>query len=137
MVSYVSIMPTLLMAGIVAVVIGAGMSMFQETTEFGRNNSPSHPIQEDIASGNSMVWLVVFVTACIAAPIVEETMFRGVLFRHLRDASRRWGDGLSICLSVFLNSLIFASIHPQGIVGIPLLTTLAILYIHYVSLLRR
>ena len=70
--------------------------------------------------------LFVVLTACVAAPIVEETMFRGVLYRHLRDLTGGWQRWISIGFACLLNALIFASIHPQGALGIPMLMTLAI-----------
>jgi membrane protease YdiL (CAAX protease family) len=70
--------------------------------------------------------LLVFLTACVAAPIVEETMFRGVLYRHLRDWSAGQQRWMSVIFAALVNGLIFASIHPQGIFGIPVLATLAI-----------
>lgn len=85
-----------------------------------------HPIQDQIASGEFSVWIGVFLTACVAAPIVEETMFRGVFYRHLKDSSSHrplWSSVLFACL---INGLVFAAIHPQGLVGIPFLTLLAV-----------
>ena len=70
--------------------------------------------------------LFVVLTACVAAPIVEETMFRGVLYRHLRDLTGGWQRWISIGFACLLNALIFASIHPQGALGIQMLMTLAI-----------
>jgi len=71
---------------------------------------------------------MVFVSACIAAPVVEETMFRGVLYRHLRDWSQSWARWVSIAFSAILNGFVFAAIHPQGIMAIPLLMTLAMCF---------
>ena len=68
--------------------------------------------------------LLVF--AVIAAPIVEETAFRGVLYRHLRASSSILGTALSIFGSVLLVSFIFAAIHPQGWVAIPALMSIAV-----------
>ena len=65
-------------------------------------------------------------TASFVAPLVEETMFRGVLYRHLRDATWRWPPLVSIALAAGLNSFIFAAIHPQGLMAVPLLTALAL-----------
>ena len=55
-------------------------------------------------------------------------MFRGVLYRHLRDMSQRWARWSSVAFSALLNGFIFAAIHPQGIAGIPGLMTLAICF---------
>ena len=68
---------------------------------------------------------MVLLLAAVAAPIVEETMFRGVLYRHLRDATRSLGLLLSILVSATVNAFVFAVIHPQGWVAIPALMSLA------------
>jgi membrane protease YdiL (CAAX protease family) len=86
---------------------------------------PSHPIMNEVLGSNLWVWLQVFLVACIAAPIVEEIMFRGVLYRHLREASCRWGRVLSILFSALASSFVFAAIHPQGWLGISVLMALA------------
>ena len=82
---------------------------------------------QELAGENSLavIGLMVLV-ACVAAPIVEETMFRGVLYRHLRDwipGSGRWASVFFACL---VNSFVFAAIHPQGLMGIPVLGLLAV-----------
>jgi membrane protease YdiL (CAAX protease family) len=93
--------------------------------QVGGRNTPSHPIVFELANGSPAVILIVFVLACVAAPIIEETMFRGVLYRHLRDSTQAVRRIWSIAFSAGFNSLIFAAIHPQGLLGIPLLGTLA------------
>ena len=55
--------------------------------EFAPSNAPSHPIVFWVGHAGWWVWLEVLFVASIVAPIVEETMFRGVLYRHLRTAS--------------------------------------------------
>lgn len=55
--------------------------------------------------------------ACIWAPIVEETFFRGVLFGYLR---RRLHWSLAGISTAFL----FAVIHPQGWIAVPVLATI-------------
>ena len=86
---------------------------------------PAHPIITDLAQGHWWAKAQVLFVAVVAAPIVEETMFRGVLYRHLRDASARMGIVLSIVLSTFINTFVFAVIHPQGWVAMPALMALA------------
>ena len=126
LVSYTALIPFVLCAGVVSVMLGILLSSMQETNEFSSSTAGGHPIQEEIASGDPTTWLIVFITACVAAPVVEETMFRGVLYRHLRESTLGWRRYQSIGFAALFNSLIFASIHPQVLVGIPLLTTLAI-----------
>src|SRR4029450_3657123 len=55
-----------------------------------------------------------YALACVFAPVMEETMFRGALFHHLRQ---RWGWAPS----AIIVSTIFAMLHPQGWVAIPAL----------------
>jgi membrane protease YdiL (CAAX protease family) len=88
-------------------------------------NQPIHPIVEFIVHGSATDRLLVFFDACILAPIVEETMFRGVLYRHLRELSQRWAWFWSVVFSGTVVSFIFAAIHPQGLIAIPVLMALA------------
>lgn len=92
---------------------------------FTPGNSPAHPIVDDLARGSWRTWLQVLFVASVVAPFVEETMFRGVLYRQLREATGRWGGFLSAVLSATLVSFIFAVIHPQGLIAVPLLMALA------------
>ena len=69
--------------------------------------------------------LQVILLARVIAPIVEETMFRGVLYRHLREASHAWRWLPSVIFSGTVSSFIFAIVHPQGIVAVPVLMALA------------
>ncbi|MEE9294118.1 MAG: CPBP family intramembrane glutamic endopeptidase [Phycisphaerae bacterium] len=92
---------------------------------FAPMGGPAHPIISELAQGHWWVRVQVLFVAVVAAPIVEETMFRGVLYRHLRDASARMGIVLSILLSTFINTFVFAVIHPQGWVAMPALMALA------------
>ena len=74
---------------------------------------PSHPIIEEITSGGWRLG-VVYLLACVWAPVMEETTFRGALFNHLRG---RWGWTVSATIT----GLIFAAVHPQGWTLIPVL----------------
>jgi membrane protease YdiL (CAAX protease family) len=85
----------------------------------------AHPIVRYLAHGDWGVKLQILVVASVVAPLVEETMFRGVLFRHLREASRRWGTCLSFLGSATVVSFLFAVVHPQGLLAVPLLMSLA------------
>lgn len=87
---------------------------------------PTHPIIYWMREASWSGRLEVMLLACIAAPVVEETVFRGVLYRHLRQATRGWRLAASVGFSGLLNSLIFAAIHPQGLIAIPALAALAL-----------
>ena len=92
---------------------------------FTLDNVPAHPITEILAKPDTWVRFQVFLLACVMAPILEETMFRGVLYRHLRELTGRLGRGWSFVISALWVSFVFAVIHPQGLFGIPALMALA------------
>ncbi|MCA9213283.1 MAG: CPBP family intramembrane metalloprotease [Planctomycetales bacterium] len=87
---------------------------------------PSHPIDEWATNGSTGTYILVFVIAAVVAPILEETMFRGFLYRHLRDNSRFLKTTTSVLMSAVFSSFVFAVIHPQGWLTVPALTTMAI-----------
>jgi membrane protease YdiL (CAAX protease family) len=92
---------------------------------FGPTAGASHPIIVMVAGSDWWVRLQVFVLAAVIAPIVEETMFRGVLYRHLREATCGVRAVWSVLLSATVVSFLFAVIHPQGLVAVPALMALA------------
>jgi membrane protease YdiL (CAAX protease family) len=96
--------------------------------EFGPSNTPGHPIVFWASHAGWWVWLEVLFVASIIAPIVEETMFRGVLYRHLRAAASGWRPALSALGSAVMVSFVFAVIHPQGVLFIPILMALALAF---------
>jgi membrane protease YdiL (CAAX protease family) len=96
--------------------------------EFGPSNAPGHPIVFWVGQAGWWVWLEVLFVASVVAPIVEETMFRGVLYRHLRTASGGWRPALSVLFSAVVVSFLFAVIHPQGILAVPALMALALAF---------
>ena len=77
---------------------------------------PSHPIVNEI-SRDPIPMILIMGLACVWAPIVEETFFRGLLFGYLR---RRLHWSLAGVSTGFL----FAVIHPQGWIAVPVLATI-------------
>src|SRR5262249_49212544 len=61
------------------------------TESFDPVHLPSHPVVEYIIGHDWSTRLQILLLASVIAPIVEETMFRGVLYRHLREATAGWG----------------------------------------------
>jgi len=84
-------------------------------------------------SQTALQWLWIFVQAAVLAPIIEEFVFRGVLFKVLWQRTGR------VWLSAFVSGYLFAVIHPQFLGGIFPITVLgavlAIVYAHTRSLL--
>jgi membrane protease YdiL (CAAX protease family) len=81
--------------------------------------APEHPIVHELLSGSAWRVAAIYGLACVFAPVLEETMFRGALFHHLR---RRW----PWVASAPVTALIFAMLHPQGWVTVPALASIAI-----------
>ncbi len=109
---------TLLLMGIQGAMAGAPPT-------FAPSGGPAHPVITYMSGPDIGPKLLVLVLAAVCAPIVEETMFRGVLYRHLRGGTGRLGPALSIAFSTLANTFLFAAIHPQGFVAIPALMGLA------------
>ena len=55
--------------------------------------------------------------AVVIAPFVEEIMFRGVLYSWLRSFC-------SPLVSMLLSAILFAGLHPQGVIGLVPLTAI-------------
>ncbi len=89
---------------------------------------PSHPLVDWVIHGGWGVRVQLLIDACVVAPLVEETMFRGVLYRHLREASARAAPAASVLFSTAIASFLFAIIHPQGWVFVPVLGALAVAF---------
>lgn len=80
---------------------------------------PSHPIIERIlSSGTFMTQFAVFFGAVILAPIIEELVFRGLLLPALTKKLKSPFKGIVV------SSLLFAAVHPQGIVLWPQLAAI-------------
>jgi membrane protease YdiL (CAAX protease family) len=94
--------------------------------DFTSPMEPNHPITLPLARGDWSIRLQIFFLASFVAPIVEETMFRGVLYRHLRELTQGWATAMSVFVSAIVSSFIFAVIHPQGFLAVPVLMALAL-----------
>jgi membrane protease YdiL (CAAX protease family) len=80
---------------------------------------PTHPIAGMLAQASTAEILVLISLATVWAPVVEELMFRGAFYHHLRG---RWGTVVS---ATFVG-VIFAAIHPQGLLAIPALASIGV-----------
>lgn len=86
----------------------------------------SHPVQELLPGADAGMKLALFVVASIAAPVVEETVFRGLLYGHVRQQTWGWPRWLSITAAMLFSATIFAAIHPQGVLAVPALAGVSI-----------
>ena len=96
------------MAGLPVIAMGALLAYVLASRT---KTDMSHPIVfSDLRSAWGIVQI--YLLASVFAPLVEETMFRGALFNHLRQ----WHGWL---VSAGVSSLLFAAVHPQGWAAIP------------------
>jgi membrane protease YdiL (CAAX protease family) len=78
---------------------------------------PSNRITEIVSGAGPLMLLLVFLLATVWAPVVEESIFRGAIFRHLRG---RW----SFAGAAVLTSLAFAVMHGYMVVQLLMVFTL-------------
>ena len=121
--TYLSALPLLglgllVMLGMMFVRRRMGMEVPEEA-------GPSHPIIGIALSGDIWAWVQMIFVACVLAPLVEEIMFRGALYQHLREIGPGLAKWASVAFSVLLSGFVFAAIHPQGWLGVPILMSLA------------
>jgi membrane protease YdiL (CAAX protease family) len=116
------------LAGLPVVALGIGSTLLLMTIAPAINSAlglpdapPSHPIAENLGNLSLFSILALYITACVWAPFVEETIFRGALYNNTRRA-------LHPIFAALFTGLIFASIHPQGWIAIPALMSLGTVF---------
>ncbi|MEO1526531.1 MAG: type II CAAX endopeptidase family protein [Planctomycetota bacterium] len=119
--SYATALPMIAGAYIVVFIV-----LYAFGIELQFDHSSAHPIVEQQIGASIWTAIQMFILACIMAPLLEETVFRGLLYRHLREASSRLPFLLSMFFSAVVNATIFAAIHPQGFVALPALGAIAV-----------
>lgn len=85
------------------------------------HQKPTHPVVDEL--GKSSIWTLIsmYVLATLWAPIVEESMFRGAFYSHLRRV-------VNPVIAALAVGFVFAVIHPQGIGLVPPLMTLGAVF---------
>ncbi|MFA4030264.1 MAG: hypothetical protein GDYSWBUE_001906 [Candidatus Fervidibacterota bacterium] len=104
-ITYISMLPWVWLA--------SALSMLISKWLFGRLSEPAHPIAQVMMFASSKAFIItVFLTGVLAAPVIEELIFRGALYSALRQR-------MGVLSGAVLSSLLFAILHPQSIVGVP------------------
>lgn len=70
----------------------------------GPPEPPSNPIFDLVGGGSPFLLLMLYVLASVWAPIVEEAVFRGAFYRHLRAR-------LPVVIAAMVTGLVFAAVH--------------------------
>ena len=109
MATYLMSIP-LLVAGAVVMVVLMRLSGLKPQ----QGEGPEHPIQRMLQGADAGLIIQILIAACLVAPLVEETFFRGVLYRHLREATRGWALLLSVLVSLLANTFISRWSTPRG-----------------------
>lgn len=80
---------------------------------------PSNPLFDRIGQSSGLEMAILFFMATVWAPIVEESLFRGVLFRHLRGT-------VGVVLAALGSAFVFGIIHP-----VPVLLTIPLMMLGF------
>ncbi len=114
--------------GVALLACGLGISMLLSKFLTGGPPRAGHPIQQIVEEADGMGILLTFLVASVSAPLFEEFFFRGAMFRNLDDMFAGAGRLVSSCVAIGVSSVIFAAIHPQGFIFIPVLGSLAVAF---------
>lgn len=106
---YLAFIPIYLIGVLVTVVLMSLWNLFRtRVLGAGEDAVPvNNPVVEMVGSGDLFTIVLVFLLATIWAPLAEELVFRGALFRHLRARLHWVAAGL-------VSALLFAYLHSYG-----------------------
>lgn len=111
--------------------IGVGLTALLTLVLTHLTGSPpggAHPIAEHLADAGPAKLALIFTLAAVVAPLVEEITFRGALYLHLRKATRSLPRVVSALAAGLASGLVFAVVHPQGVVAVPVLTLMGLAF---------
>jgi membrane protease YdiL (CAAX protease family) len=123
--SYLANVPVMVIGFILTITLAAGYAQLHGATGGGAPPPPTHPVLEQFTHPDPTTLVLTFFLMSVVAPVVEETMFRGFLHRHLREVLFTRRPLLGGVSSALVVNVIFAAIHPQGVFFIPVLAALA------------
>ena len=109
------------LAGLPLLVIGIIVTLIIVVVSQQDSAAPMHPLFEQLSQAGWWAVVRLYLLACVWAPLVEETVFRGAFYHHVR---RRCG----VVISAVAVGFVFAAIHPQGLAAIPALLSRAVVF---------
>lgn len=118
---YVAGLPIVAFGVLLTVLLAALIQVVRDLMGLPPAPPASHPVIDEIRAGNRFAIIAVYALACVWAPVVEESVFRGALYHHMRAR-------VSAGFSAFFVAFLFAAIHPQGIAAVPALMSLAVVF---------
>lgn len=115
-VGYLAGFPLFLASAAIAVLLIILYQFIAQQATGHRPPPPSNPLAERLGGFDAKTLALFFTLATVWAPLVEETIFRGTLFRHLRGS-------VGPVLSAMGSAFVFGIIHPVPVLlTIPLMT---------------
>ncbi len=117
---YLAMLP-IIVAGIAATLALVALAgLFADPNADG-SPVPVHPLGDMLGQANTVELILLIQLAVLWAPIVEETLFRGAFYHHLRSRLNPITAGLLV-------SVLFAGLHPQGLLAIPALASIGLVF---------
>lgn len=110
LVAYLASLPVYIIGVIITAILLISKELIQTSMNQGVPLDPvplTNPVFEMIAYSGWFQIMLLFILATTWAPIVEEAIFRGALFRHLRS-SMHW------VVAAFISATLFAFMHDYG-----------------------
>lgn len=101
---------------LVAMLLTVLLNLLTQWLSKGPIEPPQNPMIDLVANGDALVIVLFLALATVWAPVVEETLFRGSLYRHMRAR-----HGAFVCAAA--TALLFAFMHSYGpLMVAPLIT---------------
>ncbi len=110
-VGWIAAVPLFIAAGLISAGLVAAWELIKGNPD-GPRPLPDAAIFDLLSRGNTAMLVAVFAIGTIWAPLAEESIFRGCLYRHLRGR-------LGIVLSSVLVALVFGFMHGYGVLFVP------------------
>ncbi|MCK6480538.1 MAG: CPBP family intramembrane metalloprotease [Planctomycetes bacterium] len=94
--------------------------LIQFLTSFLLPDGPWHadPLDTALAMGPSSAIAAESLAGVVTAPLLEEVLFRGLLYRWSREATRHWGGPRSVGFAVLLSGVLFTIGHGGGVAAL-------------------
>lgn len=119
-VGYLALLPIAAIGIFITLALAGIVGLFAEPDAEG-SPVPVHPLGDMLGQAGTIELILLVQLAVVWAPVVEETLFRGALYHHLRARVNPIVGGLIV-------GVIFAALHPQGLIGIPALTNIGLIF---------
>lgn len=103
MFAYFATLPFIFVVVIIMAIVAVAYAIMQHGSSKAVQ-PPENPLIEALSSGNLFVLGLLFVLATVWAPFVEESLFRGGLFRHVRSR-------VGVLLAALISTIAFGVMH--------------------------